>query len=161
MLSIKEVLNNKIKIKEGTITYGQYIDLNNILANKKGLSDVEIIESIFILLHDYKLKLKDFQNMEVVKYFDEICDGIAFLINRDNKQLKVHLTEEQKRAGYENLSAKIGHYGTIKALAKTYSQDPDEVLKWEYNKVFAILYTDLEEYKCASKLEEIYRAKHK
>ena len=43
---------------------------------------------------------------------------------------------------------------TIKALAKAYGKDPDEILQWQYAKVFGILYTDLEERKFEKKYQQ-------
>ena len=42
----------------------------------------------------------------------------------------------------------------IKALAKAYGKDPDEILRWQYGKVFGILYTDLEERKFEKKYQQ-------
>jgi len=51
--------------------------------------------------------------------------------------------------------------GTVKALAKAYAKDPDEIFKWKYSKVFGILYSDLEEHKFRQRYNKVIEQKYK
>lgn len=98
------------------------------------------------------------------KVFDKLIRGFKGWIDKEQQMLDYSPTEEEKRAGIKELSEKVGQMSTIKALAKAYSADPDEVLEWPYSKVFIILYTDCEERKYEKKLSKEYertRNKHR
>jgi hypothetical protein len=97
-----------------------------------------------------------------MEYYNEIIDGLRYWIEQE-KLLKYEPSPEEIQAGILRMFEEVGEFGTIKALAKAYHIDPDAVLKWEYGKVFGILYTDMKEIvfnKSLNKvLEKKYRAK--
>lgn len=161
----------RIDIKGGKLTYGQRIDLGELLASQK--TEVEKFKETFHILHDKKDKSGkvvkalhiDFTNSHEMKmyvsYFKQIIEGLQFWFEKEKKLLDYKPEPEEVRAGIKELSEKIGFFGTIKTLARNYSQDPDDILKWEYGKVFGILYTDFEEYKYQKKLHKQYEQKNK
>lgn len=149
---LSEIITSKIDIKAGDLTFGQRIELGQIMSNTV-LSDLDKFERTFICLHNYKPKATEYSAL--INYFGDICSGIAFWTNQEATLLKYEPSAKEKRAGIKELSLKTGDLGTIKALAKNYSQDPDDVLLWKYGKVFGILYTDLEEYKYQLKYSEL------
>ena len=151
-ISAKQIIMSKIDIKAGDLTFGQRIELGQIMSNSV-LSDLDKFERTFICLHNYKPKATEYSAL--INYFGDICNGIAFWTNQEATLLKYEPSAKEKRAGIKDLSLKTGDLGTIKALAKNYSQDPDDVLLWKYGKVFGILYTDLEEYKYQLKYSEL------
>lgn len=155
--TIDEILLSKIDIKAGKMTFGQRIELGKIFQSDD--SDAEKFEKVFICLHEYKPCVQDYEIL--VPYFKEIIEGITFWIEQETTLLKYEPSAEEISAGINELSSKIGNYGTIKALAKNYSKDPDEVLRWEYGKVFGILYTDLEEYKYQKRFSKVVERKYK
>ena len=148
----------RIDIKGGKLTYGQRIDLGELFASDQ--SETDKFKETFRILHDV---IPDFSNVKEMKfyseYFAEIIDRLQFWFEKE-KLLKYDPEPEEIRAGIKDLSEKIGYFGTIKALAKNYGQDPDDILKWEYGKVFGILYTDLEEFKYSKKLHKQYEKKN-
>lgn len=150
----------RINIKGGKLTYGQRIDLGDLFASQK--SEVEKFKEAFRILHD---KTPDFSNMKemqmYVEYFQQIVDGLQFWFEKEKQLLDYKPEQEEIRAGIKELSEKIGSFGTIKTLARNYSQDPDNILKWEYGKVFGIIYTDFEEFKYQKKLHKQYEQKMK
>lgn len=112
---------------------------------------MEIVEGSFKELHNYNLKPNEY--LKAIPYINDISEALLYW--QENTLLKFEPTQEEKRAGIEQLSKNIGELGMIKALAKDYSQDPDYILdhcKW--GKVFGILYSDLKTYKHQERYRE-------
>ena len=160
----------KIDVKAGDLSYGQRIGLGELFMSDKSESDK--FKETFHILHDKKDESGnvieefnvDFFNQEKMQflseYFTEIIEGLKFWIEKE-KLLKYDQEPEEIRAGIKELGDKIGYFGTLKAVAKNYSQDPDNILEWKYGKVWGILYTDLEEFKYSKKLHKEYEKKWK
>ncbi|MDR0682025.1 MAG: hypothetical protein LBG15_09300 [Dysgonamonadaceae bacterium] len=148
----------KIDVKAGHLTYGQRIELGDLFASEK--SDTEKFNETFRIMHDIT---PDFSNPEEMKiysqYYKEIIDGLVFWFEKEKHLLDYQPEPEEIRAGIKELSAKTGYYGTIKAIAKNYAKDPDEILQWKYGKIFGILYSDLEELKYSKRLRKQYEKK--
>jgi len=143
-ITIKEVLQNKIDVKAGDCSFGQYIELKQLL--RSTTDEVTIVGGFFKILHNYDLKPREYK--KAIPYIEEISKALIYWQEQENTLLKYEPSIEEKRAGIEQLSKDIGELGTIKALAKDYSQDPDYILEnWKWGKVFGILYSDLETYK--------------
>lgn len=151
-MTAKQVLLSKIDIKAGEMTFGQRIEIGKIFSNNK-LTDLDKFEKTFECLHDYKISPKEYS--ELVEYYFQIIAGIESWVQKESTMLKYEPSAKERRAGIKELSIKTGELGTIKALAKNYNKDPDEILLWKYGKVFGILYTDLEEYKYQSRYMEL------
>lgn len=141
-----------IDIKSGKMTYGQRLDLGAILSDKDK-SEVELFDGVFMCLYNKVPAAHQFNKL--LPIYQSILEGIVYWIEKENVMLKYDPTPEEKRAGIKELSEKVGDMGTLKALAKAYGTDPDEILKWEYGKVFGILYTDLEEAKYRRRYQEV------
>lgn len=139
------------------MTFGQRIELGEIFESSS--DEVIKFEKVFVCLHEYKPKPTEY--IKLIDYFNEIVSGIMFWIEQESTLLKYEPSQEELAAGVKDLSAKIGEFGTIKALAKAYGQDPDDILKWNYGKVFGILYTDLEEHKFQKAYNKVLERKHK
>lgn len=155
-MTIKEVLENKVDVKAGKLPYGVYLEIREIVITKDK-DDAKAVVSIFKALHEgFELSSHDFLNLKLQKYFEEICNGIIHWLTMESEMLAYTPTDAQLRAGIKELSEKVGDFGTVKALAKQFNKDPDEILKeWDYAKVFLILYSDLEEYKYQEKYNKI------
>lgn len=151
-VSAKDIISSQIDIKGGEMTFGQRIELGKIFSNTE-LREIDKFEKTFICLHDHKPKAKDYSKLTA--YFIEIVQGLGFWAKQESTLLKYEPSVKEKRAGIKELSLKTGDFGTIKALAKNYNQDPDTILQWKYGKVFGILYTDLEEFKYNSRYLEL------
>lgn len=145
----------KIDIKSGKMTFSQRIDLGNIFSSDA--SEIDKFEKVFMCLHNFKPEPSDYEYL--IEYLNEIIQGIKFWIEKETTLLNYDPTAEELRAGVRELSKNVGEFGTIKALAKAYSKDPDEILQWNYGKVFGILYTDLEEYKFQLRYQKVIEAK--
>lgn len=156
--SASNILLSKIDIKAGDMSFGQRIEIGKILQDtEKG--EVQKFKEIFKCLHDYEPKPTEYGKL--VSYLDEIIIGIKHWIDLEATLLKYEPTSEEMQAGINELSEKIGEFGTIKALAKTFGKDPDEILEWKYAKVFGILYTDLEEHKFQMRYNKVIERKYK
>lgn len=143
----------KIDIKGGDITFGQRIEVGRIISDNSK-TEMQMFEETFECLYGSKPKIGPTNVKKYLLEFEEIIEGILFWIEKEKTLLKYDPSPEEIRAGINDLAAKIGEFGTVKAIAKAYSLDPDEVLKWKYGKVFGILYTDLEEHKFQVKLHK-------
>jgi hypothetical protein len=151
---------SKIDIRAGDLTYENRIDLGNLFASEK--TDAEKFSEIFQILHKTTPDFSDEEGMEwYLEYYREIIDGLTFWFEKEKELLDYQPEPEEIRAGIRELSAKVGPYGTIKAIAKNYARDPDEILQWKYGKVFGILYTDLEEFKYSKRLNKQYERRSK
>lgn len=147
----------EIDIKGGQMSYGERIELGNILS-KKGLSNWARCRSTILCLHPEWDK--EYYN-GLPMYYEKIIEGIEFWINRENTELRHEPREEEIQAGCKALALKLGAMATIKALATQYSQDPDNIPNWKYAKVFNLLYTDLEQYKFSEELRKRQERKNK
>ena len=145
----------KINVKEGDLSFGQRINIGKILTNE-AIEEMDKLKQVWKCLYGVDLKLTSTNTKKMLLEFEEVIDGIIFWIKKETELLKYNPTPEEQRAGINDLSSKIGEFGTVKAIAKAYSRDPDEVLKWKYGKVFGILYTDLEEHRFQVKLQKQY-----
>ena len=156
---VKQNVLTKIDVKAGDFTLGQRIELGELFSSNK--SDLEKIKETFKILHEITPDMSNQADINMfASYYIEIIEGLQFWIEKE-MLLKYNPDPEEIRAGIKELSSKIGYYGTIKALAKNYGQDPDDILKWKYGKVFGILYTDLEEFKYSKRLHKQYERKIK
>ena len=150
---------NKIDIAAGKMTYSQRIELGKILISDCSTFD-KLIQSIKCL-HDFDVQILPGNAQFYGDYFEEICEGILSWVEKEQKLLTYKPTPEELKAGIKELSEKVGDFGTIKALAKAYHKDPDEILSWEYGKVFGILYTDMEEFRFSQRYEKVIKDKYK
>lgn len=143
VLGASNIIKSKIDVKAGELTFGQRIELGKIYSDQT-LSELDKFKRTFECLHKYTPKAVEYSLL--IEYFGEIIKGVEFWVLQESTLLKYEPSVKEKRAGIKELSLKTGELGTIKALAKNYHQDPDDILLWKYGKVFGILYTDLEEY---------------
>lgn len=141
----------EIDIKGGKLTFGQRIDLGKLF--QSDVSEVEKFEGVFEILHGYKLNILEYKSK--LPYLKRIIEGLEFWTEQEQTLLKYDPSQEEIRAGIKEFSKKVGEFSTVKSLAKTYSKDPDEILNWEYGKVFGILYTDLEEFKFNRRYQKV------
>lgn len=132
-------------------TYGQRIELGEIFSEEETSEYYKLCKA-FKVMYGYSRKWLPVRMR--VRKFNGIALGLKGWIDKEREMLKYNPSSEEISAGIKELSEKVGNMSTIKQLAKAYSIDPDEVLKWSYAKVFAILYTDLEERKFEQKLNK-------
>ena len=109
-------------------------------------------------LYYIQIEGKD-DSKKILPYFKRIIEGLEFWSEQEQTLLKYEPSQEELRAGIKDFSKKVGEFSTIKALAKAYNKDPDDILKWEYGKVFGILYTDLEEFKFNKRYQKVIESK--
>jgi len=155
---VEHIILSKIDIMNGKLTFGQRIELGEIFQNDT-TSEAQKFEQTFIRLHEYKPEPSEYALL--LDYFGEIIHGITYWIEKEQTLLKYEPTSEEVAAGIKEFSSKVGEFGTIKALAKAYSKDPDEILEWDYGKIFGILFTDLEEHKFQKAYNKVIEQKSK
>ena len=154
-ITAKSVIKSKIDIKAGEMTFNHRIELGKILSGND--SEIVKFQKVFECLHNFTPMFTQYNLL--LEYFKQIIEGLAYWIDVESKLLKYEPTAEEKQAGIKELSVKIGELGTIDALAEKYGIDPDEVLKWQYAKVFGILFSDLEKSKYQRKYHEVINKK--
>lgn len=140
----------QVDIKGGQMTFGQRIELGQIITNPD-LSEFEQFKQSMLCL-DPKWTVS--QIRAGIKYWHKVLEGIKYWVEREKTELKYNPTPEELAAGIEILSLRVGEMSTIMALAKEFAKDPDEVLKWKYGKVFNILFTNLQSYLYRDRLEK-------
>lgn len=136
---------------EGDFTYGQRIAVGQIFTDTSR-SEYRRMSDAWRELYGWSARLMPPRIR--VRRFDRMLDGLRDLVNLEQQLLDYKPTAEEERAGIKDYAQRVGDMGTLKAIAKAYSQDPDSVLKWKYGKVFGILQTDLEEYKYQLRLQK-------
>lgn len=152
----------KIDIKGGKLTFSNRIELGKIFETAKEGDEMTVIRAVAKCLHNIDLGAIDAVNIKFwVQYFDEICDGLKYWIEAEQRMLKYTPSIDEQNAGIMELSQRIGYMGTIKSLATRHGKSPDEVLEWEYGTVFGILYADLEESKFKDRYRKIIESKSK
>ena len=151
--SFKEILDNPIDIRNGDLTYGNYISIKNCIRNLNNEDEVKTITAIIKELYDYELQTNDF--MVIVPFMEKIIADMVYWQEQEQTMLKYEPTTEEIRAGILEYSKKVGDLATVKSIAKEYAQDPDDILKWKWSKVFGILYTDLESFNFQRKYTSI------
>jgi hypothetical protein len=154
--NVKTILSQKIDIKGGKLTYGQRIDLGIIF--QASATRYETVRRVFECLHEYTPCIED--SVLLTEYFNEAADGLRYWVEQE-KLLKYEPALEEIRAGILSMFEEIGEFGTVKAIAKAYHIDPDDVLKWQYGKVFGILYTDMKELRFNRSLNKVLETKYR
>ena len=147
----------EIDIKGGEMTFGQRIDLGKLFS--ENITELQMFEKTFKILHNTTPSIIQYRRL--LPYFKRILEGLKFWSEQEASLLKYEPTIEEKQAGVVEFAKKVGEFATIKSLAKAYSCDPDDILKWKYGKVFGILYTDLEEHKFNQKYQKVIESKYK
>ena len=147
-----------VDIKGGKLTFAQRIELGEIFGDGE-LPEAEKLERAIKCICGKKPTPKQYG--QYLHKFKVIVEGLQYWCEAEAKMLHCEPTAEERSAGIEEYSKNIGVFGTVKAIAKTFRQDPDTVLQWEYGKVFSILYTDLEDYKYQRRLNKVIERKYK
>lgn len=146
----------KYIIRDGQFTFGQRIELGEIITAQNTTEWEKFRQAIACLHPEYKVRYSVWE----MEYWLEILNGIQWWIKREKSQLKYKPSTEEILAGVDQLSLEVGNMSTITALAEKFSQDPDEVLKWKYGKVFNILLTNLKSFEYKQRLENEIKKKH-
>lgn len=154
--SAKQITLSKIDVKAGNMTFTQRIELGKIFQEES--SEITKFEKTFQCLYNYTPKIRDYKKL--LNHFEEIIEGLKFWIESE-RLLKYEPTPEEIRAGIKELSNKIGEFGIIIELARDFGKDIDEIGNYKYNKIFAILLSDLEKFKYRQRLNKALEQKHK
>lgn len=137
-------------------TYGMRVELGDIFGDEDK-SEYRRLCDAFKAVYGFDRRVLPMRRR--LKVFDGIAKGFSQWVDKEVKLLDYTPTDEEIRAGVKDLNKKVGSMATVKQIAKAYSTDPDKVLEWPYSKVFAILYTDLEERKYETRLSKEYERK--
>lgn len=152
MIRIGRLKFGRLDLDGKDMTYGNRIALADIFSPSQGKTEYAQFCEAFKELHGYSARLVPLPLR--VKRIYEITEGLRGWIEKEQQMLKYTPSSDEIAAGIEELGKKVGSMSTIKALAKAYGKDPDEILSWQYAKVFGILYTDLEERKFEKKYQQ-------
>lgn len=139
------------------MTFSQRIELGQILTNKN-LSEYQKFRRTMLCL-DPEWKMSDMRAS--MEYFEEVLAGIHWWVDKEARELKYTPSPEELAAGIDVLGKLTGEMGTIMAIAKEFSVDPDEVIEWKYGKIFNILFTNLQSHLYRVRLEQLHIKKVK
>lgn len=148
---MSKIVLHRINFESRDFTYGSRIALGDIFG-ASGVTEYGMLKNAFRELYGFSARLLPVRWR--VRAFNHIIAGLTSWIEKEQKMLQYTPSSDELAAGVKELGEKVGNMATIKALAKAYSKDPDEILEWDYAKVFGILYTDLEERKYETKLNK-------
>lgn len=124
-------------------TYAQRIELGKIFGDEQR-SEYRRLVDAYKVLYGYSPRWLPFAFR--YRRLQRLLEDFGRWIEIEQAQLDYKPDAAEIAAGVEELGKRIGAMGTLKALAKAYSTQPDKVLRWGYATVFGILYTDLQEY---------------
>ncbi len=158
MIRIGKIVVGSLDIEGGEFTYGNRIALGAILSDESR-SEYQRLKAAFRELYGYSCRLLPLGLR--MRLFDRLVAGLTAWIRREEELLHYEPTAEEVAAGVGELTRRVGHFATLKALAKAYGRDPDEVLGWDYAKVFGILQTDLEEHKFEERYAKVIHDKYR
>lgn len=130
------------KYKDGEFSYGQRIAIGEILT-QEDQSWYKRLKACWKELYGWNVRL--LIPVLRVRALDRMTEGIRYWVELEEQTLKYDPTADEKRAGLMQLNQQVGHLGTIKALAEKFGKDPDDILKWQWGKVYGILLADLKE----------------
>lgn len=157
MIRVGKIVLGQLNVAAGDFTYGNRIALGDIFQNEE-LSEYRKMASAFKEIYGYSCRLLPLRRR--VRVLTAIVRDFAAWCNNEQTLLKYDPTPDELAAGINDLSKKVGSMATVHAIARKYAKDPDEILKWEYSKVFGILYTDLENTKYEQRLNKVINAKY-
>lgn len=157
MIRIGKIVVGSLDIEGGEFTYGNRIALGDILSDESR-SEYQRLKAAFRELYGYSCRLLPLGMR--VRALRRIVEGVTAWVRKEGEMLHYEPSAEEVAAGVGELTRRVGNFPTIKALAKAYGRDPDEVLAWDYAKVFGILHTDLEEHKYEERYSKIINDKY-
>lgn len=144
MFRIGKIVVGSVNMAEGEFTYGNRIALGSIFEDTE-TSDYEKLKRSFREIYGYSCRLLPIRRR--VRVLNDILKHLHEWVKREQELLHYQPTSEEVAAGIAEYSKRVGSLATIQAVAKKFATDPDEVLQWDYAKVFGILFNDLEEFK--------------
>lgn len=147
----------KIDIRGGKLTYGQRIELGDILSKEDTSISEKYISTMKCLYPEWKQTFSS----KWVEWFEEVVEGVRYWMQREATMLAYQPTAEELAAGINNLGKKLGPMMTVMTLAEKFGRDPDEILQWDYGKVFGLLYADLEGFKYQKNYRKVMESKER
>lgn len=158
MIRIGGYILGRVDMEGGEFTYGNRIELGSIFASTEK-TEYQKLKAAFREVYGYSCRLVPFRRR--LAMLNDLAQGLLSWVEKEQRLLKYKPSPNEVAAGIKELSERVGSMSTIKAIAKAYGRDPDEVLRWNYGKVFGILFTDLEEYKYRQRYNKILENEHK
>lgn len=144
-----------IDIRGGKLTYGQRIELGQILFDEKKSASQKYAAAMACLYPGWTQTFA----AEWIARYQEVIEGIEYWMKKEAAMLDYQPTGDELAAGFNDLGRKLGPMMTVMTLAEKFSRDPDEILQWEYGKVFGLLYADLENFKFQRRYRRIMEKK--
>lgn len=146
-----------VNIQGGEFTYGNRIALADIFKDE-GKTEYQKMKEAFREIYGYSCRW--LPRKKRYRTLIGIVEGFSEWIKRENTVLDYKPTQDQLRAGIEQYSKAVGSMSTVHAIAERFSEDPDTVLRWDYAKVFGILFVDLERYKYQQRERKVIDEKY-
>lgn len=134
------------------LEYGKYIELRNLYFKGDFLSALQMIKIVFGFTSDKKImRQRIIPFFKALNYIQEELDKT---LENESKALSSKPTQRMRLAGVDRFN-KFQELNVLSLLAKAYNTQPQEVNKWEYKLIFALLYLDSEEKKYEIAYQEI------
>lgn len=158
MIRIGNIKLGIVSLHDDVFSYGNRIALGIIFGNTE-ISEYQRMKKAFREVYGYSCRLVPIRLR--IKMLHKLIKEFAKICENEQELLKHTPSTDELAAGVLELSKRVGYISTYKALAKDFGKDPDEILKWPYNKVLGLLYADLEEYKYNERYTKVIDAKYK
>lgn len=154
----KYYIGGKFDLWCDAFTYAMRIEVGECFGNAE-LSEYERMKAAFRVMYGYSPRLLPIKRR--VRLLTALMQDFARMVESEQDALKYEPTEQEKAAGIDAYAEAVGHFGTVKSIAKAFGRDPDEILQWPWQKVFGVLLTDLADYKFNERLRKEYGRNNK
>lgn len=147
-------------LKTGNITFGQYIDLRQTLADYGKNKDIlALYKSIFAILKgkDFAVDFTDSTNIE---FINQVLKELHTWQQREENTLQNTVSPQEQQAGIKEFSDQVGWLGVVIPLSKDYHISPDTLLAtWKYKEVYSVLFYENQKTKYEQRLSKAYKLK--
>ncbi|GEM_PF-6631677 len=156
-MTLKQTYNDTLtNVRDGNITFEQYINLRTAITDFAKTNDIFILyQNVFkILLPNHKIDHKEKEN---INFVNNLLNELNKWAERENKTLTSQTLPQEEQAGIKTFSENVGWLGILIPIAKDFKTNPDEVLQWKYNTIYSILFYESQKNKYEQKLNNVYK----
>lgn len=148
IMNPKNIFSGEEGKKYGELEYGQVKRLQKTF---KSPTYEQVFDAFGLFFNASKHQVLRSRVTEFFPAINYIIDQISEAVEKENKSLSTKPNQDLENAGIGRLSA-FGALNVIFDLAERFGKDPEEIERWQYRKVFAILLRD----KIAREIKEEY-----
>lgn len=135
LMAAKPIFNKRRAKKIESLEFGQVAQLKRIMLNPTYQGLIDAFKMVF------GVKADDYKRAYVTDYFyaiNHLRQSVTELIEKEQKALKSEPDMFMEMAGAERLNM-FAELNTLVDLGKQFGKSPEEVERWPYSMVFALV----------------------